>query len=183
MPTRASAVRAASRIAAVTASAPESPCVAKKPEQTTSSTVSAPLATGRAEIARDDAERAPQLERVPSLAPEDAHARRVGGQRMQLAREDLEQRRLAAAVRADDRERRAGMDGERHVVECDAARAHDGRVTDVEERRRRVGARPVVRRAVRGLPSPVRRDRFATRALGHGASMERSQVLACRCSR
>ena len=72
---------------------------------------------GGEQVGSDDPEPLAQLEDVPPVAAEDAHRAACAGERIALARDRLDQRRLAAAVRAEDADVLAGVDREGDVVE------------------------------------------------------------------
>ena len=111
------------------------PSRGKRPIITTSSTV-----TGNApvdELGLGDVRDAPRLaarRRAEDLDP--------AGPRLEQPRHELEQRALAGAVGADDREQAAGLDRDRHVLERDPLAVARGDVAQPHVRMR-VGVRRV----------------------------------------
>src|SRR5262249_11712180 len=86
------------------------------------------------EIGRDDAELRAQLEHIPPQLAEDAHGRLAVARRqgIELQREELDQRRLARAVGAEDGCVLALADRERQGIEHARAAEDDCRVVQFE---------------------------------------------------
>ena len=88
----------------------------KNPESTISRPVISRVQRAH-QFVRNDSQQRAQLEDVPGIAPQDGE-RRIGlRQRIAFARDGLDQRRFAAAVRPQDRDVLPGPNAERDVVE------------------------------------------------------------------
>ena len=88
----------------------------KNPESTTSRPVISRVQRAH-QFVRNDSEQRAQLEDVPGFAPQNRQRRIGPRQRITLARDGLDQRRFAAAVRPQDRHVLARADAERNIVE------------------------------------------------------------------
>ena len=136
-----------------------------------------------------DGEALVQRGRLEHDAEQAAHGRPVGphigaehadaaGRRTHERRDDSEQRRLAAAVRPEQREHLSGAHRQAHVVERDAIAVRVADVLDLE--RRRSGAE----RAGRARQCQVRSASISTQSTGRYSSdaMNRRRAwVAVRC--
>ena len=88
-------------------------------------------------IGGDDAQLRSQLEHVPALPAEDPDGGRAPlfSERILLQCEQLDERRLAGAVRAEDGGVLADADGQRQAIEHARPAEHDRRVVQFQERR------------------------------------------------
>src|SRR5882762_5310032 len=87
------------------------------------------------QIVRYDAEHGAQLEDVPSVAPQNRHRGFFPDDRIALARNGFDERGLAAAVRAQDRDVFARFDAQAEVIECDVVASNDAHVFQVYQGR------------------------------------------------
>lgn len=86
------------------------------------------------EIGGDDTEALAEFGEIPARAAEDADGASRADQRVELAGDGLEERGLAAAVRAEDGEVLSRLEGEMDVVEDGGAAAGDVDVLEGEDR-------------------------------------------------
>ena len=106
--------------------------LAKKPERT----ASRPLRVQGAfagQIRFDHAEPLAQLKQLPALAAEDAHARARPSQGIALAGQRLDQRGLAATIRAEDGQMLVALHAQRNIVEHGLQAARHGNVLEFDE--------------------------------------------------
>ncbi len=134
MPIRSSIARTRSRVAASAGGRPQRPIEEWKPDSTTSERDQLAL-VAQQQLVRDDAESPAQLEQVPALLAEQAHVRVGRPHRIEIAGDELEERRLAGAVGPEDRGAPLRRDLERQAVEDARLAAIDGGVLDLEQRR------------------------------------------------
>src|SRR6267378_1350510 len=87
------------------------------------------------QIVRYDAEHGAQLEDVPSVAPQNRHRGFFPDDRIALARNGFDERGLAAAVRAQDRDVFARFNAQAEVIECDVVASNDAHVFQVHQSR------------------------------------------------
>src|SRR5690606_27637255 len=109
------------------------------------------------QIVRHDAEARAQLPHVPALLAEEEQAAPLLLDRIDLAREQLEQRRLAGAVRTEDRGVAAARDRERQAVEDARVAAVSGDVLqfdDVHGKRETMAARIIASSAAAAPRGP-----------------------------
>jgi hypothetical protein len=91
------------------------------------------------ELVGNDAEPPPQREQVPALFAEQAHVRVGRPHRVEVARDELEQRRLAGTVGSEDRGAPPHWNLEREAIEHTRLAPVDGGVLDREQRSRADG--------------------------------------------
>src|SRR5467141_284951 len=87
------------------------------------------------QIVRYDAENGAQFEDVPSVAPQNRHRGFFPDDRIALARYGFDERGLAAAVRAQDRDVFARFAAQAEVIECDVVASNDADVFQVHQSR------------------------------------------------
>jgi hypothetical protein len=87
------------------------------------------------QIVRDDAEHGTQLKDIPALAPQDGHRGTFAKDRITIASDGLNERRLAAPIRAEDRDVFALFHAKAEIVERDVVTANHANVFQVYQSR------------------------------------------------
>jgi hypothetical protein len=87
------------------------------------------------QVVGDDSHVLAQFEDVPAFAAEQSHPRIFPSNGIAFARNRLDQRRLAAAVRPKNRDVLVGSDAQAEVVKRDLLPAHHAQVMKVQQQR------------------------------------------------